>query len=170
MIKKRRVQKQPILLDLTAMVDLGFLLITFFMLQTMLTKPRAMELNMFEKNYDKNTIKCYDALKPSRTLSILLGENNKVYSYIDPEYPQVDTSDFSKEGIRAIILKRKEEVAVRSNYNMELVLLIRSMPNARYKNLIDIFDEMVITGVKHYSIVDIDCNDKAIMKATSATE
>jgi biopolymer transport protein ExbD len=168
MIKKNRVQKQPIPLDLTAMVDLGFLLITFFMLQTMLTKPRAMELDTYDAyKISENQPPLCGGLQ---TLSILLGENDKIYTYVSADNPQIDTTDFSKQGIRAIILARQATVAAQWGDKSTLRLLIRAMPNARYKNLIDIFDEMVITGVRHYAIVDIDINDKAIMKATGATE
>ncbi|MEN9610395.1 MAG: hypothetical protein RLZZ628_1209, partial [Bacteroidota bacterium] len=52
----------------------------------------------------------------------------------------------------------------------ELVVLIKSMPKARYKNLVDILDEMAITGTKRYAIVEIDNNDKGIMKAAGASE
>jgi biopolymer transport protein ExbD len=148
------------------MVDLGFLLITFFMLQTVLTKPKAMELNTFDAYMDEQPPFCGGL----HTLSILLGENDKIYTYVDAENPQIDTTDFSKQGIRAIILARQAEVAAQWGDKSRLRLLIRAMPNARYKNLVDIFDEIAITGVRQYAIVDIDCNDKAIMKATGAAE
>ncbi len=168
MIKKIRVRKQPIPLDLTAMVDLGFLLITFFMLQTMLTKPKAMEWNTFDayKGIQEQPPMCGGL----QTLSILLGENDKIYTYVSSDNPQIDTTHFSKEGIRTVILARQAEVAAQWGDKSTLRLLIRAMPNARYKNLIDIFDEIAITGVRQYAIIDIDCNDKAIMKATGAAE
>lgn len=44
--RKNRTSKMPVRVDLTAMVDLAFLLITFFMLTTSLTKPREMPVVM----------------------------------------------------------------------------------------------------------------------------
>jgi biopolymer transport protein ExbD len=168
MMTKIRARKQLISLDLTAMVDLGFLLITFFMLQTMLTKPKAMELNTFDayKIRDEQPPLCGGLI----TLSILLGEKDKIYTYVSVDSPQIQIADFSKTGIRAVILARQAEVEAQWGNKELLRLLIRAMPNARYKNLIDILDEIAITGVRNYAIVDIDCNDKAIMKATGAAE
>jgi biopolymer transport protein ExbD len=163
----QRSKKQSTRVDLTAMVDLGFLLITFFMLATTFNKPKTMEVNMPDKAKD---LKDQPPLKASKSLSVLLGERDKVYTYIDPEKPVVDSTDFSKDGIRAIILRRQQEVAAQWGNKDELVVLIKSMPKARYKNLVDILDEMAITGTKRYAIVEPDNNDKGIMRAAGASE
>lgn len=163
----KRSKKQSTRVDLTAMVDLGFLLITFFMLATTFNKPKTMEVNMPDKAKD---VKDQPPLKASKSLSVLLGERDKVYTYIDPEKPVVDSTDFSKEGIRATILKRQQEVQAQWGNKDELVVLIKSMPKARYKNLVDILDEMAITGTKRYAIVEIDNNDKGIMAAAGASQ
>jgi hypothetical protein len=100
-----------------------------------------MEINMPDKAKD---IKDLPPLKASKSLSVLLGERDKVYTYTDPEHPNVDSTDFSKEGIRATILKRQQEVQAQWGNKDELVVLIKSMPKARYKNLVDILDEMAL--------------------------
>jgi biopolymer transport protein ExbD len=163
----QRSKKQSTRVDLTAMVDLGFLLITFFMLATTFNKPKTMEVNMPDKLED---LKKQPPLKASKSLSVLLGERDKVYTYQDPEKPVVDSTDFSRDGIRAIILRRQQEVAAQWGNKDELVVLIKSMPKARYKNLVDILDEMAITGTKRYAIVEPDNNDKGIMRAAGASE
>jgi biopolymer transport protein ExbD len=161
-----RAKRLSTRVDLTAMVDLGFLLITFFMLATTFSKPKTMEINM----PDKNSGGLINPLKASKSLTILLGERDKVYTYVDPENPQVDSTDFSRTGIRALLFKRQTEVAEKWGNKNELVVLIKSMPQARYQNLVDILDEMSITGTKRYAIVDKDANDLAIMKAVGAIE
>jgi biopolymer transport protein ExbD len=160
-----RAKRLSTKVDLTAMVDLGFLLITFFMLATTFTKPKAMEVNMPMDDAGEKPL-----LKATRSLSILLGERDKIYSYVDPENPQVDSTDFSPAGIRALLFKRQAEVAAKWGDKNELVVLIKSMPKARYKNLVDILDEMLITQTKRYAIVKTDTNDKAIMKLVGASE
>jgi biopolymer transport protein ExbD len=154
--------------DMTPMVDLGFLLITFFMLATTFSKPKTMEIIKPAKNEDD---KDAPPLKKSRSLSILLGERDKVYFYVasDEDLAQgnlkVDSADFSAKGVRGVIRNRQDEVAQQYGNKDTLVVLIKSMPTAKYKNMVDILDEMRITGVKSYALVDLDKLDTTIMES-----
>lgn len=154
--------------DMTPMVDLGFLLITFFILATTLSKPKTMEIIKPAKN-DKED----DAppLKKSRSMNILLGENDRVYYYVasDEDIAQgkltVDSADFSATGLRGAIKNRQNEVAQLYGGSKDtLVVLIKAMPKAKYKNMVDVLDEMRITGVKSYALVDLDKIDTTIME------
>src|ERR1700748_459745 len=75
---KVRSKKASTRVDLTAMVDLAFLLVTFFMLTTTLNKPKAMDLVMPDKDED---LKLQEPVPETRTLTVLLGKNNKVEWY-----------------------------------------------------------------------------------------
>ena len=75
--KKVRSKKQNSKVDLTAMVDLAFLLITFFMLTTTLSKPQSMNLGLPDKE-DKPEDKIEQKVDENRTLTILMGANNQV--------------------------------------------------------------------------------------------
>ena len=77
--KKARSKKMSTRVDLTAMVDLGFLLITFFMLATTFNKPKTMEINKPAKDDDKKIEE--PPIKMSKTVSFMLGNNDKVYWY-----------------------------------------------------------------------------------------
>ena len=169
----KRSKKQSTRVDLTAMVDLGFLLITFFMLATTFAKPKTMEVNMPDK--DDTEKEKPPPLKLSKSLSILLGERGKVYTYVAPEGTsaanlQVDSSDFSSEGLRQTILRRQKEVEQLWGDKKELVVLIKSMPKAPYKSLVDVLDEMNITGTERYAILAIDNTDRGIMRGVGAAE
>ncbi len=168
----QRAKKQSTRVDLTAMVDLAFLLITFFMLATTINKPKTMEINMPEKT---DNPKDEAPLKLSKSYTVLLGERDKVYMYIgtdgaDAGELKVDSTDFSRDGIRASIIKRQKEVAAQWGSKDELVVLIKAMPKSRYKNLVDILDEMAITDTKRYAIVDLDKTDKEIMRLSGASD
>ena len=152
-------------IDMTPMVDLGFLLITFFMLATTFSKPKTMEIMKPAKNTETDPPK----VNVKRVLSILLGENDKVYFYQAPEGVgaelKVDSADFGAAGIRSSIRQRQKDVEATFGSKDTLVVLIKGMPKAKYKNMVDILDEMRITGVKSYALIDRDKIDTSIMES-----
>ena len=149
---KVRSKKASTRVDLTAMVDLAFLLITFFMLTTTLAKPQAMDLAMPDKD-EKLDAKLEVA--DDRTMTILLGKNDKIEWYMgtidEPSTPTVE--DFGKNGIRKAILDKIK--SVKAATGKDLLILLKPSDKSNYKNLVDILDEMKITNVQSYAIVDI---------------
>jgi len=142
--------------DLTAMVDLAFLLITFFMLTTSISKPYAMDVAMPDK--DKETEEQLD-VADNRTLTVLLGSNNKIEYYMglleEPiEGPTV--VDYGKNGIRPILLEKIKQIPqITGDPEKGLIVIIRPSDKSHYRNLVDILDEMKIVDAKQYMIGDI---------------
>ncbi len=108
---KKRAKKHLPHMDMTPMVDLMMLLITFFMLTTSMSKSKVMEIRLPEKLKDPNAAP--PKISASRTLNLILGPNNKIYWYpggVDAEdfnnLPPVTEVDFSAEGVRALLLER----------------------------------------------------------------
>ena len=155
--KKVRSKKLNSKVDLTAMVDLAFLLITFFMLTTSLSKPQSMDLGLPDKDDDPSKNKDIK-VDENRTMTILLGENNKMKMYMGLlATPKVAPTDmtYGKEGIRKEILKRKKEVlAYTGNKDKGMIVIIKPTKKSTYRNLVDILDEMAITDVPTYAIVN----------------
>jgi hypothetical protein len=118
-----------------------------------------MEINMPVKPKDENE---QQKLKASNALTLLLGENDKVYWYAGlpdaPAAPGVQVTDYSANGIRKLLLD-----PVRRN-NKSLVVLIKPMEKSRYKNMVDVLDEMNITETSKYAIVDVDPRDEALVE------
>jgi biopolymer transport protein ExbD len=113
---KRRPKKHSTNIDMTPMVDLMCLLITFFMLTTAFSKPKVMVITMPEKNKDPKEINDAPKIPKERTLNILLTENHVVYYYnglADPKTPPLPTlikTNFSKDGIRKVLLERNKDL------------------------------------------------------------
>jgi len=159
---KVRSKKQNSKVDLTAMVDLAFLLITFFMLTTTLSKPQSMDLTLPDKDPKDKT----DDIKvdENRTMTVLLGENGKLVRYVGMlENPVAAPKDFSygKDGIRKEILSRMESVKQYAIANGKpkdgMIVIIKPSKKSTYRNLVDILDEMAITNVNKtgsYAIVN----------------
>ncbi len=182
---KKRGKKMSTRVDFTPMVDLGFLLITFFMLTTSMNKPKTMELNMPVK--DDIPKEEENKIKASQAITLLLTKDDKIVYYFinsqtgEPESPQI--TDYSKSGIRAALLKENKvrnpyvdsiaiykqqlnigninEATYRANTNRikswkdGLIVVIKATNHSNYKNMIDILDEMLICNIGRYAIVDI---------------
>jgi biopolymer transport protein ExbD len=152
--KNRRSLKPLPKVDLTAMVDLAFLLITFFMLTTSLSKPSAMHVAM---PIDEGAL----PVSQNRAMTVCLGADDQVLWYIgttyDPQYIRV--TDLSK--IRSDFQNQMKEVLEKSGKS--LMVLIKPSEKANFKNLVDLLDELEIVKVSSYAIVDITSGDKKLM-------
>jgi biopolymer transport protein ExbD len=154
----KRAKKGSTRVDLTAMVDLGFLLITFFMLATTMNKPKTMEIN---KPIDDPKDAKPPEIPMSKTLSLLLGDNDKVYWYVSPDKGsstdkiEMDSVDYSANGVRRIVKRRQKEVMEKygADKKDELFVMIKPLPGSKLKNTVDVLDEMSINDVKRYAIL-----------------
>jgi biopolymer transport protein ExbD len=177
---KPKAKKHSSRVDLTPMVDLGFLLITFFMLTTSMLKPQTMEISVPSK--DKVLEEDQNKVKASQAITILLAKENKLYYYFGTQEngvdPQVIPTNYSSEGLRKMLfqknfdvnkavdeLKKEKKKMDEADYNKKLselksvktapVIMIKAADDANYKNLVDILDEMNINNIARYAIVDI---------------
>ncbi|MGC8823025.1 MAG: ExbD/TolR family protein [Bacteroidales bacterium] len=186
---KRRPKKHSTHIDMTPMVDLMTLLLTFFMLTTAFSKPKAMEIVLPEKDQKENKKEDKENQIPKwRAVNIILDENDKIYYYTGlvekPPYPELIETDFSKDGIRKYLLKRNRTLyekidslnvaALKSRKPIppdtlakqirELkkadkvgpIVLIKATDKVKYRNMVDIIDEMAICNIARYAIVDIN--------------
>ena len=184
--KKGQQKKMKIHVDFTPMVDMNMLLITFFMFCTTLSKPQTMEISM--PTNDKVTEEEQNKVKASEAVTILLGDNDRVFYYLgEPQYEDytslVETS-YNADGIRALLLDRNKEVVAKvkdlkerkkreeiSEEVFDSVVMIKAkLPDeegkngATYRNLIDALDEMIICSIGKYAIVDITEGDLFLME------
>jgi biopolymer transport protein ExbD len=186
--KKPKGKKLSTRVDFTPMVDLGFLLITFFMLTTSMNKPQTMEINMPIKTHEDPP-----KIKESQSMTLILGEKNRIFYYFGSENPVVQYTNFSKDGIRKVLLtenrkrnptgvdsipvykkmlddnKIKEDEYKRKLANIKaykngLIVIIKADEKSKYKNLVDILDEMLICNVGRYAVVDLSDKEKELIK------
>jgi biopolymer transport protein ExbD len=156
---KVRSKKSNSKVDLTAMVDLAFLLITFFMLTTTLSKPQSMSLGLPDKE-DKPDPKNQVKVDENRTMTILLGDDDKLVRYVGLLATPVSggaPKDFTygKDGIRKELLSRKKLVLeYTGNKDKGMIVIIKPSKKSTYRNLVDILDEMAIADVPTYAIVN----------------
>ena len=171
---KVRSKKQNSKVDLTAMVDLAFLLITFFMLTTTLSKPQSMSLGLPDKDDPKDKKDKDIKVDEFRTMTILMGENNKLVRYnglLATPVPGGAPKDFTygKDGIRKELLKQKKAVLEYSTAKGKpqngMIVIIKPGKKSNYRNLVDVLDEMAIVDVPTYAIVnDFSPEEKKLLE------
>ena len=184
---RKRPKKHSTHIDMTPMVDLMCLLITFFMLTTAFSKPKVMEIVLPEK-IKKNEKVEPPKIADSRTLNVILGPNDKVYWYPGKADPAalvpLQETNFSDTGIRQVLLDRNralfkkieqfQQDVITGKLNIKQdslqsairqlkkdddtgpIVLIKFYKKSKYKNLVDIIDEMSIVGIARYIITDIN--------------
>jgi len=150
-------------IDFTAMVDLAFLLITFFILTTSLAKPHMMNLEMPPKDVPPTG----DAA--SRTMTICLGKDNQVLWYLGlPDKPLVKPTmaNYSKSGLRAAIINTEDRV--KKTTGKELIVILKPSDHSVYDNLVSSLDELNIASVQYYAIADISSKDIEMLQQQKA--
>ena len=155
---KHKRKKMSTRIDLTAMVDLAFLLITFFIMTTTLAKPKAMDLAMPVDGPS-------EPVGESRTLTILLGKNNQaVYFLGQLKAPIIapTVTDFSANGIRKAIIDTRKKV--HDDTGKSMIVLIKPGDKSQYSSLVNTLDELNITGIEQYAIVNIMPEDVDALK------
>jgi biopolymer transport protein ExbD len=146
--------------DLTAMVDLAFLLITFFIMTTTLAKSKAMDLAMPDDSGPEET-----NVPASRTLTVVLGKYNKAMYFLgELKNPVIAPSvtGFNADGIRKAIIETNKTVHNKTGKSM--IVLVKPSDKSQYSNLVSTLDELAITGIQQYAIVDIKPEDIDTLK------
>ena len=192
---KKRAKKSSTKIDMTPMVDLAFLLLTFFMLTTTFSKPNAMEINMPLKDPTVTPPK----IAESTVMTVILSDKNKIYYYYGITDPKVEQTNFGPDGIRKVLLQRnkkvidavekirkefepkiaaateeKDEKAIEKEMKVAMnkikgdknstMVLIKTDDMAKYKNVVDILDEIAICTIGKYALVDISPVETEMIK------
>src|ERR1700733_9983799 len=150
---KVRSKKASTRVDLTAMVDLAFLLITFFMLTTTLSKKKAMDLAMPDNSVQQSQL----PVAATRSMTILLGSHNKLEWYMGEAGKSAPTVDsYGKDGLRKALIENGKKVAeTHAAPDNFMIVLIKPSDKSTYENLVSAMDELNITNVQSRAIVKI---------------
>lgn len=142
--------------DLTPMVDLGFLLITFFIFTTTMSKATAYKLNLPADTKDPNQ---QNKLNDRSALTILLGKDNNVFYYEGQLTP--NASNFKSSNFKDI---RNEIISKKNSTDTSFMVIIKPNDESNYKNVVDILDEMKINMVGRYALVDISPQEDNLVR------
>lgn len=153
-------RKKMIRVDMTPMVDLGFLLITFFMFTTNFTKPNVMDLGLPAKDPNPNSIK--EVIKDKNQITFILGKDNRVF------YHQSNADDLNKSNLKETdfsginITKIISEAYNKAPKKEIFTIIIEPTDDANYKNFVDILDNVAISKKERYGVTDIKPWEKKV--------
>jgi biopolymer transport protein ExbD len=157
----KRLVKKTTAVDLTPMVDLGFLLITFFVFTTSMAKPRVLKVNEPNDTEAGN----HNDVCASCALTLVPGSNNTIYYYEGLATPTtaVKTTTYSPDGLRSLIVQKKQTLAALNDPHKKLTLIIKPGDGSNMQNFVDLLDEVLINVVPLYYIAEPDADDKRLI-------
>jgi biopolymer transport protein ExbD len=189
--KKGKPAKRNLRVDFTPMVDMNMLLITFFMFCTTLSKPQTMDITVPTKDDKELTEEDKNKIKESQSITILLGEENKIFYYMGmpnyEDYTSLKETNYS--GLRDLLLERNE-VSIKEMTALKLqkykkqvsekefeekakdirkrkdapIVVIKPTDSSTYANLVDALDEMAICSIGTYALVELTDGDKFVLQ------
>ncbi len=154
----KKGKKMSTRVDLTPMVDLGFLLITFFIFTTTMSKATAYKLNLPADTKDPNQ---QNKLNDRSALTIMLGKDNNVFYYEGSL--ATNASNFKSSNFKEI---RDEIISKKNSTDTSFMVIIKPNDESTYKNTVDILDEMKINLVARYALVDISWQEDNLIRLT----
>lgn len=188
--QKKKAKKGVVRMDMTPMVDLAFLLLTFFILATSLSKPKALEI-IYPKEVENpdETTKLQDEL----ATTVLIGEEDEHLFYYSGKF-KPDTTvliqiDFSKDGMRKVLLDKNKRINDKVNALKEKLdlgeindttykvayseivndslapfVIVKTIPKSKYRNVVNAMDELNITNVRKRAIMDMAETENIAMR------
>lgn len=159
----QRIIKHNLKTDMTPMVDLGFLLITFFVITAELSKPGAINLYMPHDGPPMPVGK-------SSSITFLLGKNDHLFYYYDEEKEAIEsnhvfTASYEERSMGNIIAEKQRRLDLKPGGRKNLVVLIKPAKGSSYKNVVDVLDEMTIHEVTGYAVVKPGTEDTKYLEA-----
>lgn len=154
-----QTKKHLLRINMTPMVDLGFLLITFFVFTTTMSTPKGADLFM-PKEPD---IVDPQTLADGLVLTVLLNDDNKIYYYYGRMDKAIESNNIYEtnystyEGIGKIIQKKQKDIDASGKFKEGrngMMIVIKPTSSSVYKNVIDVLDEVMINDVRKYAIVE----------------
>jgi biopolymer transport protein ExbD len=168
--KKGRKKKANPRIDMTPMVDLGFLLLTFFVLTTTMSTPVAMPVVVPADKNEDTPPEEEEKVSEEKVLFLYLTGKDRIYWYRGRENNEVkiNSTDYGDKGVRKVIFEQRNKVKSSGLFDLNkdpdpMIVMIKLSDDASYRNMVDILDEMNITEQKKYMLLDMEKSDIEIV-------
>ncbi len=158
-------------IDLTPMVDLGFLLITFFVFTSSMSKPKTMDIKMPAIGGAPTEIAHHTAM----TIFLVKAHALYYYSGIDAmnhSYEKLQQTTFAKNGIRNALITHVANVknafisGLKGSTQHDFpFIIIKPGRDSEYSDLVDLLDELTIAGIRNYALVDLESKEEKSLES-----
>jgi biopolymer transport protein ExbD len=159
--REARGEQPPVAIDMNPMVDLAFLLLTFFMLASSFNQPQAMEL-VLPPPPEPDEAVLEQPVKESKALTLVLGRDDRLYWYRGVTEPEVHESAYGPEGLERLL---REQLAA----TPDLVVLVKPLDASRYANLVDALDDLGRAAAPRYALAEPGPEDLRLIEAFART-
>ncbi|MBK1898181.1 biopolymer transporter ExbD [Chryseobacterium paridis] len=155
-------RKKPIRIDMTPMVDLGFLLITFFMFTTNFTKPNVMDLGLPAKDHNPSPIPSPVDIDTKNQITFIIGRDNKVF-YHQQAKEDLNTSNLKETNFSGLNISKVISEAYNKAPRKEIfTIIVKPTDDSNYKNFVDMLDNIAISKKERYGVTDIKPWEKKV--------
>jgi biopolymer transport protein ExbD len=145
--KKKKKKRAGVRIDMTPMVDVAMLLLTFFMLTTVFNKPQTMELNLPPD--DKGV-----EVPASTLLTVRIEPNMAIYWSMGSEPAALKKIAFKE--LRPLLVERLHSIP-------KLITLVQIDRDAKYNDMVDVMDELNLANITKFSIAPMKDADKKLI-------
>lgn len=159
--RKGRTKPWNLRIDMTPMVDLGFLLITFFIFTSSLTESKAMKLHMPSDGLPAE-------VSEENVLTILVDAGNDLIVYegnwtAAVSSGKIGVTGYGPSAIGKLIQEKKLKMH-KEDPSDKLFVIIKPLEAAEYRNLVNVLDEMAIYAVPSYAITEPTKDEESYVK------
>jgi biopolymer transport protein ExbD len=148
-----QTNKRSLNIDFAPMVDLGFLLITFFIFTAKLTEAKAFKLNV----PDDSIVDIPTNAPESATITLQLKGNGVVDYYEGFEHKPIEKgtlSLYAQNSVRTHLIDKRNRILQQIGSDSNYVVLIQPTAKTSYKEVVDVLDEMQILAINKYVLLD----------------
>ena len=137
--KKKKAKRIGVRLDMTPMVDVAFLLLTFFMLTTAFKAPQTMEISIPDDQTEKNEVK----IAESNIFQIRVMDDNSIFWNLGNAKPtKIELKDLRQTLIEENVRNIEKSKGATTKDKCKLIVLIKIDKKSKYANMINIVDEL----------------------------
>ena len=158
---RNRQKRKSTRIDMTAMVDVAFLLLTFFVLTATLSDQFVVELVMPVEGPTAE-------IAEQKLLTLVLEENDEITYYHGITEPNIQTTHYGVQGLRKVLQEHLNRYEHRCEGKQKRdcwdpIFLIKPKQKATYRNVVDVLDELAIVQAPKYAIGDFTPADSAFL-------